>query len=69
MIRLRKEIDQVLGVRQEITFNDINNLKYCSYVFKEVLRLYPSLVFFNRITLEEMTINGYKIPAYTKIGV
>ena len=38
--RAREEVDRVVGRdKNEITYQDLNNLKYCSYIFKEGLRL------------------------------
>ena len=37
--RAREEVDRVIGDKNEVTYQDINNLKYCSYIFKEALRL------------------------------
>lgn len=36
-IRVREEVDRVLGQRTEITHQDMNDLKYCSAVFKEAM--------------------------------
>ena len=43
-IRAREEVDRVLGARTEITCQDVNELKYCSSIFKESLRLFPPCV-------------------------
>ncbi len=37
--RARDEVDRVIGNKSEVTYQDINNLKYCSYAFKEALRM------------------------------
>lgn len=67
--RAREEIDQVLGERSEITYQDINELKYCSAIFKEVLRLYPPVGTLTRETNEEMIVNNVRIPSGTTIMV
>lgn len=67
--RCREEVDEVLGSRQEITYEDIMKLKYISGVFKETLRLFPPIPNITRENDEEMTICGYKIPPKTAISV
>ena len=68
--RAREEIDRVLGQRTEISFQDAVDLKYCSCIFKETLRLYPPIPFFNnRLNTDEMIIDGYKIPINTYFQV
>lgn len=67
--RAKEEIDRVLGKRSEVTYQDVNELKYCSAIFKEALRLFPPIPNINRRTNEELTINGYKIPNYTFLVV
>jgi sterol 14-demethylase len=59
----------VLGERTEIKYQDIANLKYCSSIFKEALRLFTPVVILDRITLDDMEIDGYKIPKTSLIGV
>jgi cytochrome P450 len=59
----------VLGERTEITFEDIHELKYCSSVFKETLRLWPPAPNVIRVTSEPMVIEGYHIPANTSVLV
>lgn len=67
--KAREEVDRVLGKRNEVTFNDINELKYCLAIFKEALRLFPPIVNVIRENQENMIINGYVIPKKTFIVV
>lgn len=67
--KAREEIDRVLGERTEVTFQDVNELKYCSAIFKETLRLYPPGTHVMRITPEEVDVNGVKVPKDTHIWV
>ena len=67
--KAREEIDRVLGERTELTFQDVGELKYCSAIFKEALRLYPPAPGLNRCTPEEIEINGLVIPKDTPIWV
>lgn len=69
LLKLKEEIYQVLGERNEITQEDLSKLEYAECVFKETLRKYPPAVQFVRETNEEFSINGYKIPIGTWIAV
>lgn len=65
----RDEIDRVLGERTELTYQDINDLKYCSAIFKEALRLYPPVSLIERTSNKIVTINKYEIPTNTHFMV
>ncbi len=69
MDKAREEIDRVLGDRTEITYQDTVDLKYLTSIFKEALRLYPTVPVIGRDNDEEMVINGLSIPANTTIIV
>ena len=66
---MREEIDRVIGSRTEITNDDLANLEYVECVFKESLRKYPPVCAINRVTTEDIVVNGYKIPKNTWISV
>lgn len=63
--KARDEIDAVLGKRAQVTYQDLTELKYCSAIFKEALRLYPPATNVSRMSSEKMEINGYQIPQNT----
>ena len=67
--KAREEIDRVLGERTEVTFQDVNDLKYCSAIFKEALRLYPPAPQVNRRVPEEINVNGIIIPKDSPLWV
>lgn len=67
--RCRAEIDEVIGSRTEITYDDITKLKYLSCVFKEALRLYPPVPEIARLATEAMNINGFYLPPNTDMIV
>lgn len=48
---------------------DLYKLDYIGMVFKEALRLWPPVPSINRITVEDIHINGYFIPKNTEISV
>jgi cytochrome P450 len=62
-------VDRVLGERTEITYEDVSNLKYCSCVFKESLRLWPPVASIDRQLTETIEIDGYQVPKGTPIIV
>jgi cytochrome P450 len=58
-----------LGERTEVTYQDFNDLKYCSAIFKEALRLYPPAPTLSRKNTEKITIQGYEVPENSEIFV
>lgn len=67
--KARQEIDRVLGERSDVTFHDVSELKYCSAIFKEALRLYPPAASIIRIVPEDVTIQNFSVPKDTPIWV
>ena len=67
--RIRKEINDIVGVRTEITYEDLSKLKYCSAVFKETLRLNPPFQSSFRYSESIFSICGLEIPIDTNIWV
>ena len=67
--KLKEEINQEIGSKATITFEDLSNLEYTNNVFKETLRLWPNVPNINRIAKEGGVIEGYNIPEYTEISV
>ncbi|KAK7907138.1 hypothetical protein WMY93_015750 [Mugilogobius chulae] len=60
--KVKREVDEVIGVKTEISYDDLGNLTYLSQVLKETLRLYPTGVGTSRDLLEDMVIDGIHIP-------
>ncbi len=58
-----------MGNRPFITYQDAIDLKYCSSIFKETLRLYPPSPLQLRVNTDEMNISGYNIPVNSLISV
>ena len=67
--RLVREVDDVLGSRKFVQFNDLARMQYTSQVVKETLRLHPPVPGFSRTTTREETFGAYKIPATTNIQI
>lgn len=59
--RVRSEVDTVLQGRTP-TYADLAHLPYCLQVFKEVIRLYPPSYVICRHTLDDVQIDGYRVP-------
>ncbi|XP_066533249.1 cholesterol 24-hydroxylase-like [Hoplias malabaricus] len=61
--RAKKEVEDVLGTKREIVYDDLGKLTYLSQVLKETLRLYPPAPGTSRWLHEETVINELKVPA------
>ena len=68
-IRLKEEVDRVIGSKSQITYDDLVELEYTSCVFKETLRKWPIAPVMSRITYNDIEISGIKIPKKTMIVV
>ncbi|KAM3860915.1 cholesterol 24-hydroxylase-like [Diretmus argenteus] len=60
--KVKKEVEDVIGMKQEITYDDLGNLIYLSQVLKETLRMYPTAPGTSRTVNEDMVIEGISIP-------
>uniref|UniRef100_A0A8C7K1H6 Cholesterol 24-hydroxylase-like n=1 Tax=Oncorhynchus kisutch TaxID=8019 RepID=A0A8C7K1H6_ONCKI len=63
LTKVRQEVDDVLGMKQEISFDDLGKMTYLSQVLKETLRLYPTAPGTSRFISNDIVINGIPIPA------
>ena len=59
--KVQHEVDTVLQGRTP-TYADLKSLPYCLQVFKEALRLYPPAYATCRRALEDVEVDGYRIP-------
>jgi cytochrome P450 len=64
--RLRAEIDTVVGDDRP-TYAHVSQLKYLDQVLKEALRLYPPIHAGMRTAAVDLTFQGYRIPAGTRL--
>ncbi|KAK3032484.1 hypothetical protein RJ639_037297 [Escallonia herrerae] len=70
MERAQAEVREVFGKRKVVDETDLHELKFLQAVIKETLRLHPSLpLLLPRESREQCDINGYQIPAKTKVIV
>ncbi|PIA24718.1 hypothetical protein AQUCO_71400001v1 [Aquilegia coerulea] len=68
MEKLKKEVHQVVGEKFKVCEDDVNKMDYLQCVIKETLRLHPPLtIIVPRIPSESTTIEGYHIPAQTRV--
>ncbi|EFH59538.1 hypothetical protein ARALYDRAFT_898531 [Arabidopsis lyrata subsp. lyrata] len=65
LVRLREEIDSVVGTSRLIQETDIPNLPYLQAVVKEGLRLHPPFPLLTRKFEERCEIKGFYIPEKT----
>ncbi|XP_024529635.1 flavonoid 3'-monooxygenase-like [Selaginella moellendorffii] len=70
LIKLREELDRVVGSDQMVQESDIPKLDYLQLVLKETLRMYPpGVLLFPRMATQEATIAGYTVPKGTTLLV
>ncbi|KAJ1105398.1 hypothetical protein NDU88_002804 [Pleurodeles waltl] len=60
--RLKDEVDEVLGQRRDVDFEDLGKFNFMSQVLKESLRLYPPGPGTSRYLKEDAVIEGVRIP-------
>ena len=68
-LRIVAEIDEVLGSRCSVRYEDLARLKYLEQAIKEALRLHPPEPAITRMANESMIMGGFHIPAKTSIMV
>ncbi|KAG8561501.1 hypothetical protein GDO81_015370 [Engystomops pustulosus] len=68
LTRVQSEVDEVIGSKIDIDYEDLGKLKYLSQVLKETLRLYPTAPGTSRVIEEEVIIEGVRIPPRTTLG-
>ncbi|WP_247000091.1 cytochrome P450 [Halosolutus gelatinilyticus] len=66
--RLESEVDRVCPDRDP-TIADLSNLEYAGKVVDEAMRLYPPAFVQFREAIEDVTIDGYRIPEGSKISL
>jgi len=61
------EVKEVLGDRDEVTWEDLSRLQFTTQCIKESLRLHTTVPGIERVTTEDITLNGYKINSGTTV--
>ena len=60
---MQEEVDEVVGKKSHISFEDVAKLEYMTLVWKETLRMYAIVpVSFRDIDRDDYKIQGYDIP-------
>ncbi|XP_018421747.1 PREDICTED: cholesterol 24-hydroxylase-like [Nanorana parkeri] len=67
--KAQDEVDEVLGSKRDLDYDDLGKLQYLSQVLKESLRMYPPAPGTSRALEEETVIGGVRIPAKTSLMV
>nr|XP_033503761.1 cholesterol 24-hydroxylase-like [Epinephelus lanceolatus] len=60
--KVKNEVDDVIGMKQDISYDDLGKLVYLSQVLKETLRIYPTAPGTSREVLKDFVIDGIHIP-------
>ncbi|CAB1342634.1 unnamed protein product [Coregonus sp. 'balchen'] len=60
LTKVKQEVDDVIGMKQEISFDDLGKMTYLS---QETLRLYPTAPGTSRFIPNDIVINGIPVPA------
>lgn len=70
MEKAQAEVREVVGERRVVSENDLPNLHYMKAIIKEIFRLHPPVpVLLPRESMEDVTIDGYDIPAKSRLFV
>lgn len=68
LARVQAEVDATLGdADAPPTFEQVEALTYLDLVIKEALRLYPPIHVGNRVAREDLVLQGYTVPARTRV--
>ncbi|NXH61654.1 CP46A hydroxylase, partial [Rhabdornis inornatus] len=65
--RAQAEVDEVLGAKRDVDYEDLGKLTYLSQILKESLRLYPPVSGTLRRLEKEQVIDDIRIPANTTV--
>nr|XP_033504800.1 cholesterol 24-hydroxylase-like [Epinephelus lanceolatus] len=60
--KVKNEVDDVIGMKQDISYDDLGKLVYLSQVLKETLRIYPTAPGTTRDLFKDIVIDGILIP-------
>ena len=67
--RLEAEVDEVVGKKSFISYDDITKFTYMTTLIKETLRVHPPITIIMRNTAADSEVDGLHIPAKTNIMV
>lgn len=69
--RIQAELDDVLGDRPQLLYDDVQKLSYLHRIWKETLRLHPAAGFMLRVATKDVVLPGSRvnIPQGVQVGV
>ncbi|XP_069591485.1 cholesterol 24-hydroxylase-like isoform X2 [Ranitomeya imitator] len=67
LAKAQAEVDEVIGFKRDIDYEDLKKMQYLGQVLKETLRLYPTAPGTSRLSLEEIVVEGVRIPAGSNV--
>ena len=67
--RVREEVRSVLMGREWLEHDDLKELKYTLWCFKEAIRMCPPVFRISRETTEPIQLDGHEIPKGTRVGI
>lgn len=68
MKRAQDEVRKIIGSKGKVEESDLQHLHYMKAVIKETMRLHPPVpLLVPRESMEKCTIDGYEIPAKTRV--
>ena len=61
--------NELSGLNSDMSFQDINKLRYLNYFIKEVLRITPPVLEIPKMCINDTNINGYNLEKGTTINI
>ncbi|KAL6518528.1 hypothetical protein OROGR_019030 [Orobanche gracilis] len=69
MMKLQKELEQVVGMGRHVEELHLKNLDYLDSVVKETLRLHPVVPLLMHESVEDCTLDGYHVPRGSRLMI
>ncbi|XVF17152.1 hypothetical protein REPUB_Repub10bG0094800 [Reevesia pubescens] len=70
MVKVQKELENVVGMQRMVEESDLEKLEYLNMVVKESFRLHPLVpLLLPRASMEDCTVNGFHIPKNSRIFI
>ncbi|XP_061189752.1 cytochrome P450 4F2-like [Saccostrea echinata] len=67
--KIYQEVTSVLDGRPQVTWEDLNQLKYTAMFLKEVLRMHSPVPFISRWLTKPLVLDGVEIPAHFQVDI